>query len=127
MAIKEEQYDPGYEDAYGGAYVERGPEEGQAQGQTNGHCTFSSAENTGNNSWMLLNQRGSRDTADIVLPALEVVISLEPTTNCIVTTGKGNLERYTKHTEYTSPLTIFSSSILLISFNQLIIFCVCQI
>ncbi|XP_039990129.1 thymine DNA glycosylase, tandem duplicate 1 isoform X2 [Xiphias gladius] len=48
LAIKEEQYDPGYEDAYGGAYVERGPEEGQAQAQsqTNGHCTFSSAENT---------------------------------------------------------------------------------
>ncbi len=44
MAIKEEQYDPGYEDAYGGAYVERGPE----GGQTNGHCTFSSVENTGN-------------------------------------------------------------------------------
>ncbi|XP_070827783.1 thymine DNA glycosylase, tandem duplicate 1 isoform X1 [Chaetodon trifascialis] len=45
MAIKEEQYDPGYEDAYGGAYVERGPEGDQAQSQTNGHCTFSSAEN----------------------------------------------------------------------------------
>lgn len=41
MAIKEEQYDPGYEDAYGGAYVERGPE----GVQTNGHCTFSSVEN----------------------------------------------------------------------------------
>uniref|UniRef100_A0A3Q1G3S8 G/T mismatch-specific thymine DNA glycosylase n=1 Tax=Acanthochromis polyacanthus TaxID=80966 RepID=A0A3Q1G3S8_9TELE len=46
MAIKEEQYDPGYEDAYGGAYAERGPEEGQAGGKTNGHCTFSTAENT---------------------------------------------------------------------------------
>ncbi|XP_072242455.1 thymine DNA glycosylase, tandem duplicate 1 isoform X1 [Leuresthes tenuis] len=46
LAIKEEQYDPGYEDAYGGAYVPRGPEEGQAEGQTNGLCTFSSAENT---------------------------------------------------------------------------------
>ncbi|XP_028287256.1 G/T mismatch-specific thymine DNA glycosylase-like isoform X2 [Parambassis ranga] len=42
MAIKEEQYDPGYEDAYGGAYVEGGP----AENQTNGHCTFSSPENT---------------------------------------------------------------------------------
>lgn len=48
MAIKEEQYDPGYEDAYGGAYAERGPEEGPAQSQTNGHCTFSTGENTGN-------------------------------------------------------------------------------
>ncbi|KAF7654144.1 hypothetical protein LDENG_00073440 [Lucifuga dentata] len=46
LAIKEEQYDPGYEDAYGGAYAERGPEGGQSQSQTNGHCTFSSAENT---------------------------------------------------------------------------------
>lgn len=46
MAIKEEQYDPGYEDAYGGAYVERGPGEGQGQSQTNGHCTFSTTENT---------------------------------------------------------------------------------
>lgn len=48
MAIKEEQYDPGYEDAYGGAYTEKGPEGAQAQSQTNGHCTFSSGENTGN-------------------------------------------------------------------------------
>lgn len=48
MAIKEEQYDPGYEDAYGGAYVEKGPEGDQAQSQTNGHCTFSAAENRGN-------------------------------------------------------------------------------
>ncbi|XP_045893768.1 thymine DNA glycosylase, tandem duplicate 1 [Micropterus dolomieu] len=47
MAIKEEQYDPGYEDAYGGVYAERGPEGGQAESQTNGHCTFSSVENTG--------------------------------------------------------------------------------
>ncbi|XP_005460026.1 G/T mismatch-specific thymine DNA glycosylase isoform X1 [Oreochromis niloticus] len=46
LAIKEEQYDPGYEDAYGGAYVERGPEGSQAESQSNGHCTFSSAENT---------------------------------------------------------------------------------
>ncbi|XP_026222250.1 thymine DNA glycosylase, tandem duplicate 1 [Anabas testudineus] len=44
LAIKEEQYDPGYEDAYGGAYV---PEGDQAQGQVNGHCTFASAGNTG--------------------------------------------------------------------------------
>ncbi|KAG8012334.1 G/T mismatch-specific thymine DNA glycosylase [Nibea albiflora] len=35
MAIKEEQYDPGYEDAYGGAYAEREPEGEQAQSQTN--------------------------------------------------------------------------------------------
>ncbi|KAM9376633.1 G/T mismatch-specific thymine DNA glycosylase-like [Pholidichthys leucotaenia] len=42
MAIKEEQYDPGYEDAYGGAYIEGG----QPEGQTNGHCTFSSEKNT---------------------------------------------------------------------------------
>uniref|UniRef100_A0A3Q3R403 G/T mismatch-specific thymine DNA glycosylase n=1 Tax=Monopterus albus TaxID=43700 RepID=A0A3Q3R403_MONAL len=42
LAIKEEQYDPGYEDAYGGAYIEKGPEGGQAQSQINGHCTFSS-------------------------------------------------------------------------------------
>ncbi|RVE71349.1 hypothetical protein OJAV_G00051030 [Oryzias javanicus] len=46
LAIKEEQYDPGYEDAYGGAYVEKTAEGGQAEGQTNGHCSFSSAENT---------------------------------------------------------------------------------
>ncbi|KAG7221111.1 hypothetical protein INR49_017552 [Caranx melampygus] len=42
LAIKEEQYDPGYEDAYGGAYVEKGPGGEQAQ---NGHCTFSSVGN----------------------------------------------------------------------------------
>ncbi|XP_068452631.1 thymine DNA glycosylase, tandem duplicate 1 isoform X2 [Clinocottus analis] len=50
MAIKEEQYDPGYEDAFGGAYAEKGPEgdgaAAGAQSQTNGHCTFSTAENT---------------------------------------------------------------------------------
>ncbi|XP_024911876.1 G/T mismatch-specific thymine DNA glycosylase-like isoform X3 [Cynoglossus semilaevis] len=45
MAIKEEQYDPGYEDAYGGAYAERGPEGSQVQGQVNGHCTFPSVQN----------------------------------------------------------------------------------
>lgn len=38
MAIKEEQYDPGYEAAYGGAYGEPGSEEG------NGHCAFASGE-----------------------------------------------------------------------------------
>lgn len=48
MAIKEEQYDPGYEDAYGGAYADRGAEGDQAPNQTNGHCTFSSAEHRGN-------------------------------------------------------------------------------
>lgn len=47
LAIKEEQYDPGYEDAYGGAYAEQGPEEGQAQNQ-NGHCTFSAGQSSGN-------------------------------------------------------------------------------
>nr|XP_040019319.1 G/T mismatch-specific thymine DNA glycosylase-like isoform X1 [Gasterosteus aculeatus aculeatus] len=64
MAIKEEQYDPGYEDAFGGVYAEKGAEgaggaegsgaaagPGGAEGsgapsQTNGHCTFSSADNT---------------------------------------------------------------------------------
>lgn len=45
MAIKEEQYDPGYEDAYGGAYAEGGAREGQSQ--VNGHCTFSSGEPSG--------------------------------------------------------------------------------
>lgn len=48
MAIKEEQYDPGYEDAYGGAYTEKGSEGGPAQNQANGYCTFSSAEHSGN-------------------------------------------------------------------------------
>lgn len=55
MAIKEEQYDPGYEGAFGGTYVEGGPEGAQGQnqdqapteGQSNGHCTFSEAQNTG--------------------------------------------------------------------------------
>ncbi|XP_063767923.1 G/T mismatch-specific thymine DNA glycosylase-like isoform X2 [Eleginops maclovinus] len=45
-AIKEEQYDPGYEDAYGGAYAERGPDGEPALPPTNGQCTFSTAENT---------------------------------------------------------------------------------
>lgn len=49
LAIKEEQYDPGYEDAYGGAYVVGGPKESQA----NGHCTFSAAENSGNKVTLL--------------------------------------------------------------------------
>lgn len=69
MAIKEEQYDPGYEDAFGGVYAEKGAEGAEGAGgaegsgaaagpggaegsgapsQTNGHCTFSSADNTGN-------------------------------------------------------------------------------
>lgn len=42
LAIKEEQYDPGYEDAYGGAYTDRGAGAGPDQNQTNGHCDFSS-------------------------------------------------------------------------------------
>lgn len=53
LAIKEEQYDPGYEDAYGGAYVEKTAEEGQAEGQSNGHCSFSSAENKGSQKWLM--------------------------------------------------------------------------
>lgn len=46
MAIKEEQYDPGYEDAYAGAYAEGGAKEDQSQ--VNGQCTFSSGEPSGN-------------------------------------------------------------------------------
>lgn len=42
LAIKEEQYDPGYEDAYGGTYTDRGAGGGPDQNQTNGHCAFSS-------------------------------------------------------------------------------------
>lgn len=42
MAIKEEQYDPGYEDAYGGEYAQGG---GAEPNQTsNGHCAFSSGK-----------------------------------------------------------------------------------
>lgn len=42
MAIKEEQYDPGYEDAYGGEYTQGG---GAEPNQTsNGHCAFSSGK-----------------------------------------------------------------------------------
>ncbi|KTF75385.1 hypothetical protein cypCar_00018300 [Cyprinus carpio] len=40
MAIKEEQYDPGYETAFGGAYGEPVPE----GGQSNGYCSFSTSE-----------------------------------------------------------------------------------
>lgn len=66
MAIKEEQYDPGYEDAYGGAYAERGPEGDQAPSQTNGHCTFSTAENTGNHEQALLHlKRGVLGDPDV--------------------------------------------------------------
>ncbi|XP_052399324.1 G/T mismatch-specific thymine DNA glycosylase-like [Carassius gibelio] len=42
MAIKEEQYDPGYEVAFGGAYGEPAPE----GGQSNGYCNFSTSEKT---------------------------------------------------------------------------------
>lgn len=52
LAIKEEQYDPGYEDAYGGAYVEKEAEGGQAETQPNGHCTFSSVANSGDQQQM---------------------------------------------------------------------------
>ncbi|CAL9696737.1 unnamed protein product [Knipowitschia caucasica] len=41
MAIKEEQYDPGYEDAYGGAYGEKGE-----KGESNGHCTYNNDNTT---------------------------------------------------------------------------------
>uniref|UniRef100_A0A8C2FMN5 G/T mismatch-specific thymine DNA glycosylase n=1 Tax=Cyprinus carpio TaxID=7962 RepID=A0A8C2FMN5_CYPCA len=40
MAIKEEQYDPGYETAFGGAYGEPATE----GGQSNGYCSFSTSE-----------------------------------------------------------------------------------
>ncbi len=43
MAIKEEQYDPGYEVAFGGAYGEPAPE----GGQSNGFCNFSTSEEKG--------------------------------------------------------------------------------
>lgn len=43
MAIKEEQYDPGYEAAFGGVYGEPAPE----GVQSNGYCNFSSSEKTG--------------------------------------------------------------------------------
>ncbi|XP_065147893.1 thymine DNA glycosylase, tandem duplicate 1 isoform X1 [Paramisgurnus dabryanus] len=42
IAVKEEQYDPGYETAYGGAYGEPVPE----MGQSNGYCNFSTSEET---------------------------------------------------------------------------------
>lgn len=43
MAIKEEQYDPGYETAFGGAYGEPATE----GGQSNGYCSFSTSEEKG--------------------------------------------------------------------------------
>ncbi|XP_036374102.1 G/T mismatch-specific thymine DNA glycosylase-like isoform X1 [Megalops cyprinoides] len=42
VAVKEEQYDPGYEAAYGGAYSEAGPGEEQSSGR----CGFSAAGET---------------------------------------------------------------------------------
>lgn len=42
MAIKEEQYDPGYEDAYGGEYAPGGAAEPNQT--SNGHCAFSSGK-----------------------------------------------------------------------------------
>ncbi|XP_056107036.1 thymine DNA glycosylase, tandem duplicate 1 isoform X1 [Rhinichthys klamathensis goyatoka] len=44
IAVKEEQYDPGYEAAFGGAYGESAPE----GGQSNGLCNFSTSEETAN-------------------------------------------------------------------------------
>ncbi|KAJ8382738.1 hypothetical protein SKAU_G00035160 [Synaphobranchus kaupii] len=46
MAIKEEQYDPGYENAFGGTYSEAGGEAGGGAEQSNGHCSFSTAGDT---------------------------------------------------------------------------------
>lgn len=43
IAVKEEQYDPGYEAAFGGAYGDSAPE----GGQSNGFCNFSTSEETG--------------------------------------------------------------------------------
>lgn len=74
LAIKEEQYDPGYEDAYGGAYVERGPEGSQAENQSNGHCTFSSAENTGK-SFRYVSLRASSDSPNIHLQSSALMVS----------------------------------------------------
>ncbi|XP_051979141.1 thymine DNA glycosylase, tandem duplicate 1 isoform X1 [Xyrauchen texanus] len=42
IAVKEEQYDPGYEAAFGGTYGEPPPE----MGQSNGYCNFSTSEET---------------------------------------------------------------------------------
>ncbi|XP_064175453.1 G/T mismatch-specific thymine DNA glycosylase-like isoform X1 [Anguilla rostrata] len=56
LAIKEEQYDPGYEEAFGGAYSEAGlgPEAGPVPGagpeQSNGHCSLSSGEMEGSSA-----------------------------------------------------------------------------
>ncbi|XP_005163071.1 thymine DNA glycosylase, tandem duplicate 1 isoform X1 [Danio rerio] len=44
IAVKEEQYDPGYEAAFGGAYGEAAPE----GGQSNGICNFSASEENAN-------------------------------------------------------------------------------
>lgn len=43
IAVKEEQYDPGYEAAFGGAYGEAAPE----GGQSNGFCNFTASEENG--------------------------------------------------------------------------------
>lgn len=83
LAIKEEQYDPGYEDAYGGAYIEKGPEGGQAQSQINGHCTFSSVETTGNQRLALLKLGGGQDTEGLMPLSLATVA---PSPFCIMTT-----------------------------------------
>lgn len=50
LAIKEEQYDPGYEDAFGGAYTEAGGMPGGGAEHSNGHCSFSAAGDTGENT-----------------------------------------------------------------------------
>uniref|UniRef100_A0A3B3UEB9 G/T mismatch-specific thymine DNA glycosylase n=1 Tax=Poecilia latipinna TaxID=48699 RepID=A0A3B3UEB9_9TELE len=52
LAIKEEQYDPGYEDAYGGAYVERGAEEGQANKGAQEATTSQSEGQLPDGQWM---------------------------------------------------------------------------
>ncbi|XP_064200616.1 G/T mismatch-specific thymine DNA glycosylase-like isoform X2 [Anguilla rostrata] len=46
LAIKEEQYDPGYENAFGGAYSEAVGVPGGGAEQSNGHCSFSAAGET---------------------------------------------------------------------------------
>ncbi|KAJ8245358.1 hypothetical protein GJAV_G00269910 [Gymnothorax javanicus] len=47
LAIKEEQYDPGYEDAYGGSYSEAGLGPKAGPEQSNGHCSFSNGNPEG--------------------------------------------------------------------------------
>ncbi|XP_051545234.1 G/T mismatch-specific thymine DNA glycosylase-like isoform X2 [Myxocyprinus asiaticus] len=42
IAVKEEQYDPGYEAAFGGTYGDPAPD----IGQSNGYCNFSTSEET---------------------------------------------------------------------------------